>query len=705
MPALADLRAGFTGALARSFATSGGEATVVPDAYVHMSSASGAFGMFDALRYGVDRATTPEQMDRAYRAVVGALVRFRGDVFGAHLAGLRAQRRDGGEWEDVEAGHNWSRLLARPNAGGPALDLYTALSQIVDLQGDAALVVERGRRSLGRTNVDGVPVALHLVWPEMGRVYPVLADTGSPAGYVLWLRDGTTHSLALEDVVRVRAVHPLAPHRSTSLAQLARTDIEADQAGDEYARDTLRDRGLPDVVLKVQETLRGEAGTAKALEIGRLFARTYRTGRRDRVPISHPGLEIEPLSMNARDMRVPEIRSATKERLHLVLGVHEGLFAKDTTMANAVAAERAFASHVVLPALRRYAAQIEHGFELAHGTPPDLLRLALPDGVVPEDTAARLRNDETRIATGTPVNVVLRERGEEPVGAQGDVSLVGAGLRPLAEVAGTAAPPETRRLGSQVRVAGHLSSADEAALREALERATDPVLVAALRFIESLVVQVSDALRAAEGADVDGAFFDDDAWDRAWQRVLQPALHAVASGGYSAGGVSGSIVTGSVPVWDDAFLGARPRLADALDLARSNAASVPRTLLDLVRSTLADGVGAGDGPDDLADRVAAAVRSQARTRSTLIARTTGKGVAERAAMEAYVDAGVELHRWASVFAPGTRASHAAQHGETVAIGEPFSNGLTHPGDPAGPLDEIANCLCYIVPVAGSADDG
>lgn len=43
-----------------------------------------------------------------------------------------------------------------------------------------------------------------------------------------------------------------------------------------------------------------------------------------------------------------------------------------------------------------------------------------------------------------------------------------------------------------------------------------------------------------------------------------------------------------------------------------------------------------------------------------------------------------------------RPSHAAMDGETVPVGETFSNGQQWPGDPAGGVDEVAGCTCGVV---------
>lgn len=46
-------------------------------------------------------------------------------------------------------------------------------------------------------------------------------------------------------------------------------------------------------------------------------------------------------------------------------------------------------------------------------------------------------------------------------------------------------------------------------------------------------------------------------------------------------------------------------------------------------------------------------------------------------------------------ASSSSARHGSMNGETVSIGEKFSNGMDWPGDPDGGADEVANCQCSI----------
>lgn len=44
---------------------------------------------------------------------------------------------------------------------------------------------------------------------------------------------------------------------------------------------------------------------------------------------------------------------------------------------------------------------------------------------------------------------------------------------------------------------------------------------------------------------------------------------------------------------------------------------------------------------------------------------------------------------------GGTTRHAGMNGETVGIGDNFSNGLAWPGDPSGGAAEVANCGCSV----------
>jgi HK97 family phage portal protein len=99
-----------------------------------------------------------------------------------------------------------------------------------------------------------------------------------------------------------------------------------------------------------------------------------------------------------------------------------------------------------------------------------------------------------------------------------------------------------------------------------------------------------------------------------------------------------------------------------------------------------------DAPDPAAaarDYYTKAVESRADqiagTRVTVVG-----GMAEH---EAAARSGARTKTWVTGRHP--RVSHEAMHGETVPMAARFSNGMSHPGDPAGGADECAGCNCHL----------
>lgn len=108
--------------------------------------------------------------------------------------------------------------------------------------------------------------------------------------------------------------------------------------------------------------------------------------------------------------------------------------------------------------------------------------------------------------------------------------------------------------------------------------------------------------------------------------------------------------------------------------------------------------------DEIADRIQSggyADQLQQRHAQTH-ARTVVQGAAERGNHHAMQEAdGVIGERWNVTNDGRARETHIDAGGQIVPINMPFVVGgerLMHPGDPDGPIGEIANCRCYATPV-------
>ena len=88
-----------------------------------------------------------------------------------------------------------------------------------------------------------------------------------------------------------------------------------------------------------------------------------------------------------------------------------------------------------------------------------------------------------------------------------------------------------------------------------------------------------------------------------------------------------------------------------------------------------------------------------RTGAMLTAASLTTSFANFGAHDGARAAGAGAKTW-QVTSSNPRSSHAALDGETVALGQPFSNGLRWPGDRDGGIDQTANCQCSLLFVRG-----
>lgn len=82
-------------------------------------------------------------------------------------------------------------------------------------------------------------------------------------------------------------------------------------------------------------------------------------------------------------------------------------------------------------------------------------------------------------------------------------------------------------------------------------------------------------------------------------------------------------------------------------------------------------------------------------------RTLVHGASESGNHSAIQDSSAIGEKWIATAGGRTRDTHDAADGQIAPVGGTFAVGgarLAHPGDPAGPIEEIANCRCSMSPV-------
>lgn len=122
-----------------------------------------------------------------------------------------------------------------------------------------------------------------------------------------------------------------------------------------------------------------------------------------------------------------------------------------------------------------------------------------------------------------------------------------------------------------------------------------------------------------------------------------------------------------------------------------------RRLVGDVNQALEQGFSEGLGIDGIKELLEDKFTSMADFELNRIARTEVQSIQNAGAYQTIQDLGIEFQEWVTAGDERVRESHIEVEGEIVAVGTPFSNGLLHPLDPNGPLEEWVNCRCRAVP--------
>ena len=122
------------------------------------------------------------------------------------------------------------------------------------------------------------------------------------------------------------------------------------------------------------------------------------------------------------------------------------------------------------------------------------------------------------------------------------------------------------------------------------------------------------------------------------------------------------------------------------------------TETERLRASLAEGLAAGESRTQLVARIHEQIAEAYTGQALTIARTETQASYAGARFLGMEDLGVRRHEWLSARDARVRESHAEIDGETVPLGDTFSNGLRFPLDPQGAAAEVVNCRCTALPV-------
>lgn len=141
------------------------------------------------------------------------------------------------------------------------------------------------------------------------------------------------------------------------------------------------------------------------------------------------------------------------------------------------------------------------------------------------------------------------------------------------------------------------------------------------------------------------------------------------------------------------------------DLPKINVNTTDRIEQSILRKVWRESYYSGAVGQDLKDVFNARFISIKGAESVRIARTEVHSMHSLGRYNTFNYFDVPAHKWVTMGDNRVRNTHRAVNGETVKLGERFSNGLRFPGDRTGSIKEWINCRCGSIPSYDSLDTG
>lgn len=388
---------------------------------------SSGFATLTSLFGQTDRRPSMQETSNSLRGLFYACLTLRAHAVANAILGT--QEGDGfsvlrevgaGEYEAVEPDHPWWELLRQPSRYRSSYRFWYWYMMARDLQGVASSIVE--------DDAGGMPVALHEVYSEFGRIQHQSAPDGGTAGYVYRRQDGQNIPLGLRDVIQSQNVHPETPYEGISLIEVLAYQLDKELFTDMFERRTLKEGRPPELQIVFDK----EISTDQAERYGKLFKDKFYDrpgGSVKGVPVFGSGGRAESISINPKDFQLLESRGLTRSDIHNVTGCFEAIFRHGSNRAESEQAYTSFMRLTIQPLATQLAADFTLQFQRSFAADRGKLVIAAPD-VVPSSRKEREEINAMRLRRGVPAATIMEEEGEEaPAGA--DQPMIDASLVPL----------------------------------------------------------------------------------------------------------------------------------------------------------------------------------------------------------------------------------------------------------------------------------
>ncbi len=607
------------------------------------------------------------------------------------------------------------------NSGVPGLDGVQCrmLEQtFIELVGESFAIIDRNRMGAPAVRWPIPPHWVRNVPSPFEEVFEIIPSGGSP------------FVIHRDDMIWHKDADPFDPYRrGVGIARSLVDELNADEAAAKHTAASLTNRARPDIIISgSKEVPLHKDDSIRLSEVwGQRFSGPENAGK----PFFSAGpITVQTLTPTFRELQLSKLREFERDIIIAVFGVPPEIMGiiENSNRATIESAEFLFSKYVLTPRLE--ARRATYNEQLAWQYDERLL-IDFEDPV-DENRAFKLEvfkarptaftDDETRILVDEeplPVDDEVSESGTTPTDVQA-AALNGAqiiGLQAIiTQVSLNEIPPETAiqmilvafptidestaegivnpAVGFAVSTPDEVGAlADEEPLPDsegeqrpfqAAAPTNDPAPVKSFpregRVKEITADDIAEIISALDR-------------DLTTRVVLSNTRAAVAEFGADAMTEAGVNITFDLD---------NPRAVEFIDATageRSNL--INGTTEKNLRTTLSEGVSAGDTQRALIARVQATVKDATAARADMIARTETTRAAGFATEEGMRQSNLTEKEWLAVQDDDTRDTHREMDGQKQPVGESFQSPDGHVADYPGNFGiagEDINCRCVVVAV-------
>ncbi|ASR83175.1 portal protein [Arthrobacter phage Abidatro] len=642
-------------------------AFVISDGALRTLSTSGIGGVRGALTLADDYSPDYAAIWRGHGSVRTVV-----DFLGRNIAslGLHLFRRKGDNDRERVTDHPLAKLLGRPNIGSTFYRLMDGTVRDLAIYDRAYWL-----------KLKSVAGGFWLVRLPPASVVPKGGTWFGPEFFELHGSTGVK-KIPADQIVNFRGYSPEGDSAGTSpLESLRRVLAEEYEAG-RMREQTLRNGARTSGYLERPAPVAGQAAWSKeARERFRASWRAQYSGggpEAGGTPILEDGMKFVPASQTAKDLQYVEVRKLAREEVAAAYFIPPTMVGvmDSATFSNIKEQHKHLYQDTLGPWLSMIAQELMLQLLPEFGDTAGLyLEFNLEEKMRGsfEEQAAQLQ-----AATGGPwmTRNEARAMRNLPAIEGGDELIV-----PLNVIEGGQASPQDSAPPAAGAAAGpgrQLKALAAPAVKA--PELTDTQKAAAVSLFENYFTRQKAAVLSAIGAG--GEWWD----SKRWNEELAADLFALARSVSSELGVKQAEALGF-----DATAYDVDRTIEFLKaVASSRAEWVNEATRSQLEEVLADESGDGPGPESVFEN---AIGQRSGAAGYAVAAAVGAFALTEAGKQVAGDRAVKTWRTTS---KSPRASHARMSGETVPVGEKFSNGLHWPGDPVKGPDEVAGCQCTVV---------